>query len=44
MKGKSEVKFASSVEKKLDSMAEALPKTNEERRTKSQAASYGEKR
>ena len=32
------------IEKKLDSMAEALLKTNEEGKNKSQAASYGEKR
>ena len=42
MKGKSEVKFVSSVEKKLDMMAEALHKTNEGK-NKSQGASYNEK-
>ena len=34
MKGKSEVKFASPVEKKLDSMTEALPKQMKDKQTK----------
>ena len=34
MKGKSLVKCVSSVEKKLDALAEALPKTNEGKKTK----------
>ena len=34
MKGKSEEKFASSVEKKLDSMTEAYPKQMKDKKTK----------